>query len=162
MQVYEVLSVCTVATTYYNTMSWHYEEIKSSVAWFSPIKLHKPTIASDPTHCACAHDMSIRPIQVEVTLYLGQTDPGSWDVESAYCYKYNIKYIIMLTDWIFAKVGIFTELSKWWLHWYNYCDFVMLYVYMVIYYIYCFTGYWSNAWRAQHTVWDIITFKWIY
>src|SRR6218665_58148 len=24
------------------------------------------------THCACAHDMSIRPIQVEVTLYLGQ------------------------------------------------------------------------------------------
>ena len=25
--------------------------------------------------------MSFRPIQVEVTLYLGQTDPGSWDVE---------------------------------------------------------------------------------
>src|SRR6218665_917598 len=24
------------------------------------------------THCACAHDMSIRSIQVEVTLYLGQ------------------------------------------------------------------------------------------
>src|SRR6218665_3654465 len=24
------------------------------------------------THCACVHDMSIRPIQVEVTLYLGQ------------------------------------------------------------------------------------------
>jgi len=24
------------------------------------------------TQCACAHDMSIRPIQVEVTLYLGQ------------------------------------------------------------------------------------------
>src|SRR6218665_1001806 len=24
------------------------------------------------THCACAHDMSIRPIQVEVNLYLGQ------------------------------------------------------------------------------------------
>jgi len=31
-----------VATTYYNTTSWHYEEIKSSVAWFSPIKLQKP------------------------------------------------------------------------------------------------------------------------
>jgi len=28
--------------------------------------------------------MSIRPIQIEVTLYLGQTDPGSWDVEYAY------------------------------------------------------------------------------
>jgi len=41
------------------------------------MKLHKPTIASYPTHCACAYDMSIRPIQVEVTLYLGQTDPGS-------------------------------------------------------------------------------------
>jgi len=25
------------------------------------------------SHCACAHDISIRPIQVEVTLYLGQT-----------------------------------------------------------------------------------------
>ena len=65
-------------------MSWHYEEIKSSVDWFLPIKFHKPTIASDATHCACAHDMSIRPIQVEITLYLGQTDPGSWDVETAY------------------------------------------------------------------------------
>ena len=28
--------------------------------------------------------MSIWPIQVEVTLHLGQTDSGSWDVESAY------------------------------------------------------------------------------
>jgi len=67
MQDYEVLS-----TTYYNTTSCHYEEIESSVAWYLPIKLHKPTIASDPTHCECAHgphDMSIRPIQVEVTLY---------------------------------------------------------------------------------------------
>src|SRR6218665_217088 len=27
----------------------------------------KLTIANDPTHCACAHDMSIRPNQVEVT-----------------------------------------------------------------------------------------------
>jgi len=36
----------------------------------------QPTIASDPTHCAFAHDMSIRLIQVEVALYLGQTDPG--------------------------------------------------------------------------------------
>jgi len=35
LQVYEVLSVCTVATTYYNITSWHYEEMKSSVAWFS-------------------------------------------------------------------------------------------------------------------------------
>ena len=41
-----------------------------------------------PTHCACAHDMSIRAIQVEVTLYLGQTDPGCWDVESAYLQTY--------------------------------------------------------------------------
>src|SRR6218665_1314980 len=67
---YEVLSVCTTATTYYNTTSWHYEEIKSSVALFSPIKLRKPTTASDPTHCVWAHDVSIRQIQVEVTLYL--------------------------------------------------------------------------------------------
>jgi len=41
-------------------------------------------MTSDPTHCACAHDMSIRAIQVEATLYLGETDPGSRDVESAY------------------------------------------------------------------------------
>jgi len=41
------------------------------------IKLRKPVTASDPTHCARAHDLSIRPIQVEVTLYLGQTDIGS-------------------------------------------------------------------------------------
>jgi len=41
------------------------------------MKLQKPTIGNDTTHCACAHDMSIRPIQVEVTLCLGQTDPGS-------------------------------------------------------------------------------------
>jgi len=61
LQVYEVLSLCTVATICCNTASWHYEEIKSAVAWFSPIK----------------------PIHVEVTLYLGQTDPGGWDVESA-------------------------------------------------------------------------------
>ena len=43
--------------------------------------MHKPTIiVSDPAHCACAHEMSIRPIQVEVT-NLGQdrqvTNPGS-------------------------------------------------------------------------------------
>src|SRR6218665_297439 len=25
-------------------------------------KLHKPTISSDPNHCACAQDMSIQPI----------------------------------------------------------------------------------------------------
>jgi len=74
LQVYEVLSVCTVATTYYNTMSGNYEEIKSSVPWFSPIKFRKPTLASDLTHYACARDM----------LHLGQSDPGSWDVESAY------------------------------------------------------------------------------
>ena len=75
-------------TTYYNTTSWHYEEIKSSAAWLSSIKLLKPTIASDPTHCACAHDISIRPIKVEVTSYLGQTNPGSWDVESAHTMTY--------------------------------------------------------------------------
>ena len=68
-------------------MSWHYEEIKSSVDWFSPIKLCKPAIAIDPTgpnHCACAQNMLVRPIQVEVTLYLGQTDPWSWDIQTAY------------------------------------------------------------------------------
>src|SRR6218665_3035323 len=31
------------------------------------LKLHKPTI-----HCERAHNMSIRPIQLDVTLYLGQ------------------------------------------------------------------------------------------
>ena len=42
------------------------------------IKLDKRTIVSDSTHCAWAHhDMSIRPIQVGVTLYLGQTSSGS-------------------------------------------------------------------------------------
>ena len=41
-------------------------------------------MANEPTHCACAHEMSIRLIQVEVTLYLGQTDPESWDIESVY------------------------------------------------------------------------------
>jgi len=35
------------------------------------LKLHEPTMTI-VTHCACAHDMSIRPIQIEVTLYLGQ------------------------------------------------------------------------------------------
>src|SRR6218665_2893697 len=35
------------------------------------------------THCACAQ-MSIRPIQVEVTNVFGQTGPGSGDVETAY------------------------------------------------------------------------------
>src|SRR6218665_2264314 len=34
--------------------------------------LHEPTMAIGYTHCACAHYMSIRPIQVKVTLYLGQ------------------------------------------------------------------------------------------
>jgi len=71
-------TIRTFATTYYNTTSWHYEDIKSYVACFSPIKLHKSTIiASDPIHSACAHDMSIRPIKVEVTLYLGKIDPRS-------------------------------------------------------------------------------------
>ena len=65
-------------------MSWHYEEIKNSQDWISPIKVHKPTIASDQTLCACAHDMTIRPIQIEVTMYLNPTDPGSWDFEMAY------------------------------------------------------------------------------
>jgi len=32
LQIYEVLLICTIATTYYNTMSWYYEEIKSSLA----------------------------------------------------------------------------------------------------------------------------------
>ena len=64
-------------------MSWHYEETKSSVDWSLPIKLR----TSDPTHCAFAHDMSIRPIHVEVILYLRQTDPGRWDVEKAYSYS---------------------------------------------------------------------------
>ena len=50
LQVYEVLSECTIATTYYSTMSWHYEEIKSCVDWFSPIKLRKPTMANHPTN----------------------------------------------------------------------------------------------------------------
>ena len=50
-------------------LSWLYEEIKSSVDWFSPINLHKPTIVSDPTHCmrmCTRHDScdTIRPIQV--------------------------------------------------------------------------------------------------
>ena len=34
--------------------------------------------------CACAHNLPIRPIQVDVTNYLGQNRFGSWDVESAY------------------------------------------------------------------------------
>src|SRR6218665_2778581 len=67
-------SVCTIATTCYSTMSWHYGGIKSCVDRFSPIKLHKPTKASDPTHCPCAHDMSIRSVQVKVTLYLDRSD----------------------------------------------------------------------------------------
>src|SRR6218665_2204725 len=62
LQVYGVLSVCTVATTYYNTRTWHCEEIKSSVACFSPIKLHKPTIAIDRlsahVHTTCQFDQS--------------------------------------------------------------------------------------------------------
>src|SRR6218665_1997572 len=36
------------------------------------LKLHKPAMAIGYTHCACAHDMSIRPIEIEVTLHLGQ------------------------------------------------------------------------------------------
>jgi len=35
------------------------------------LKLHKPTMTI-AIHCSCAHKMSIRPIQVEVSLYLGQ------------------------------------------------------------------------------------------
>jgi len=63
-------------------MSWYYEEIKSSVARFSAIKLHKPTIASDPTMHTTTRFDKCR--SKEVTLYLDQTDLGSWDVESAY------------------------------------------------------------------------------
>ena len=68
------------ALTCYNLLQHNDEEIKSSIDWFSPIKRlkpHKPTLASDPTHCARAHDMSNQPIQVEVTLYLSQIYPGS-------------------------------------------------------------------------------------
>src|SRR6218665_150559 len=36
------------------------------------VKLHKPTMAIGYSLRACAHDMLIPPIQVEVTLYLGQ------------------------------------------------------------------------------------------
>ena len=62
---------CSDLLQHYELALWR-NWIISSVAWFSPIKLDKPTIATDPTHCA--HDMlSIRPIQVEVCLYLGQT-----------------------------------------------------------------------------------------
>ena len=64
----------------YDLLQRYHEEIKSSVAWFSRIKLHKPTIASDRLS---AHVHKTQPIQVEVTLYLGQTDPGRWDVELA-------------------------------------------------------------------------------
>src|SRR6218665_4198196 len=39
------------------------------------MKCHKPIIANEPTHCACVHEMSIRQIQVEVTLYLGISQP---------------------------------------------------------------------------------------
>jgi len=79
-------------------MSWHYEEIHGSVDWFSTIKLHEPIVASD---CACAHDISNRLIQVEVSMYLGQTDPGpgSWDVETAHKRQLSIYGInkILLT-----------------------------------------------------------------
>jgi len=40
-------SVCTVATTYYSTMSWHYHKIKSSVDWFSPINLYSELCANN-------------------------------------------------------------------------------------------------------------------
>ena len=67
-------------------MSWHDHE---TVDWFSPIKLHKPTTLSDPTHCACVQDMSIRPIHVE-GINLGQvTDAGSWAVESAHSFVWS-------------------------------------------------------------------------
>ena len=46
----------------YSTIRWHYQEIKSSVDWFSPIKLHNPTALSDQTH-----KTSIQSIQVEGT-----------------------------------------------------------------------------------------------
>jgi len=36
------------------------------------------------THCACTHDMSIRPIQAEVTNVFRSDRPGNWDVEMAY------------------------------------------------------------------------------
>src|SRR6218665_3604749 len=59
------------------------------------------------THCVCAHDMSIRPIQVEVILYLGQNryrkprcrigllqdyEKGAWHQTSrkAYVVRYSI------------------------------------------------------------------------
>ena len=61
--------------TYFNTISRHYEQTKSSIAWFSSITLRKPTIGIDPTHCACAHHMLIRPIQVEVTVLVFRSDP---------------------------------------------------------------------------------------
>ena len=51
-----------VATTCYNTKSWHWEEIKSSVASFSLIKLHKPAISSARltahVHRTCRFDQS--------------------------------------------------------------------------------------------------------
>ena len=40
-----------------------------------PLPLERDVLYGRP-HSACAHDMSIRPIQVEVTMYLGQTDLG--------------------------------------------------------------------------------------
>jgi len=67
-----------------STITWHFQEIKSPVGCFSPLKLHKFTRANEPTHCACEQDMSIHPIQVE-RINLGQvTDTGSHDIESAY------------------------------------------------------------------------------
>lgn len=60
-------------------MSWHFEETKNSVNWFSPIKRQKHTIASNPTHCAvhatCRFEHAI---QVAVTNLV------SWDAETAY------------------------------------------------------------------------------
>src|SRR6218665_535938 len=47
-----------------------------------------------PTHCACANDMSIRPIQVEVTLYL------SLDKENLSNYRpiSNLSFLSKLTE----------------------------------------------------------------
>jgi len=47
------------------------------------LELHKPTMAIGYSLRMCAQNV-IRPIQVEVNLYLGQTENGSRDVESAY------------------------------------------------------------------------------
>lgn len=74
---HEVLSASIVAATYYNTINCNYQEIISPVERFSPIKFHKSTIVNETTHCACAQDMSIQPIQSQ-GINLGQViDTGN-------------------------------------------------------------------------------------